>query len=250
MSVQQAVSSYYRSLGIKGVLALASYRFCGHPTEITAQTQAIKFPLRLRVRTGDCSIYGMVLLRGEYDFELPFQPKVIVDAGANIGTASIYFANKYPDAKIVAIEPEPSNFAMLVRNVAPYSNIRPLRLALWHAEKEELNVIDKWQDTCGYMVGRGEGELVAGVTVSGLMRQFNLDSIDILKVDIEGAEKEVFEHSADWIGRARCIMVETHDRLKPGCSRAVAAATGGFSRTVKGETECYVQECQAGSARA
>lgn len=245
MSVQQAISNYYRSFGVRGVMALAAYRLCGYPTEITAQTDAIKFPVRLRVRTGDCSVYGMVLLRGEYEFDLPFEPKVIVDAGANIGTASIYFANKYPNARIFAIEPEPSNYAMLVRNASPYGNITPLRRALWHADKAELNVMDTWHDTCGFTVGGGAGEPVPGVTISGLMQQFNLETIDILKVDIEGAEKEIFEHCADWIDRVRCIMVETHDRLKPGCAEAVTAATGEFTKTVKGETECYIRKTPA-----
>jgi FkbM family methyltransferase len=241
MSVQQAISKYYGSFGIKGVMALTSYKLCGHPLEITAHPNGIRFPVHLRMRTGDCSVYGMVLLRGEYDFELPWEPKVIVDAGANIGTASIYFANRYPNARIFAIEPEMSNFGMLVRNVSMYQTVKPLRHALWY-RTEELNVLDPWNDTCGFTVGHGKGEKTTSVTVSDLMQKFKLNWIDILKVDIEGAEKEVFEHSAEWIDRVGCVMVETHDRDKPGCSGAVAGATKSFTKTIKGETECYIRK--------
>ena len=57
------------------------------------------------------------------------------------GFASIYFANKYPGAKIIAIEPEQSNFELLKDNIAPYPNIIPIQAALWH-KNEEINLID------------------------------------------------------------------------------------------------------------
>ena len=64
-------------------------------------------------------------MRGEYgSFDLPFTPKTIVDAGANIGMASIFYSHRYPAAKIIALEAEGSNFAALCKNVEPYQNIK------------------------------------------------------------------------------------------------------------------------------
>jgi hypothetical protein len=60
------------------------------------------------------------------------------------------------------------------------------------------------------------------------MRDHQLESIDILKIDIEGAEKEVFADSTAWLGRVRAIIIELHDRLKPGCSRSFYNGSNGF----------------------
>ena len=80
------------------------------------------------------------------------------------------------------------------------------------------------------------------MTMHTLMAEMNLDSIDLLKVDIEGAEKEVFE-DCDWMQRVDCLIIELHDRFKPGCSRAVNSVTREFSRSQRGEMTLYTR-CQ------
>ena len=63
------------------------------------------------------------------------------------------------------------------------------------------------------------------------------DHIDILKIDIEGSEKEVFEASKTWIDKVTVVMAEVHDSLKPGCNQAFMEATRGFQvPVIKGET--------------
>lgn len=68
------------------------------------------------------------------------------------------------------------------------------------------------------------------MTVEDIMERFNLDRIDLLKVDIEGAEKEVFSDSdaVKWIDAVDAIEVELHDRFRPGCSRAFFSRVGDF----------------------
>ena len=75
------------------------------------------------------------------DFEVEKPPRTLVDAGANIGLASLYFANRFPSANIIAIEPEQSNFDLLRKNVAPYETITPIRAALWH-ENGIIKLVD------------------------------------------------------------------------------------------------------------
>src|SRR6476660_2675755 len=104
MSILDGFKVYYKNFGVRGVLAISSYRLTGLPKEIAAQPLGIQNPIHIRLRTTDASIYSSILLGGEYAFDLPFSPKIIVDAGANIGMASIYFAHRYPEAKIIAIE--------------------------------------------------------------------------------------------------------------------------------------------------
>jgi len=96
----------------------------------TVSCDGINHPVRVRVGTSDVTTLVDILLRGEYDF-LTTSPKVIIDGGANVGYASIWFANRYPSATIFAVEPQKDNYELLRENVAPYPNIVPIRAALW-----------------------------------------------------------------------------------------------------------------------
>jgi FkbM family methyltransferase len=207
----------------------------------TVHVPGIRHPVHLRFGTSDAWALKEVLLDGEYDFLPRISPKVIIDAGANIGLAAVFFANKFPDAMVYALEPEESNFKMLEKNTAAYPQIRPLKTALWN-ENKQINLVDPSGGHWGF-VTRDDGSkpherlsLVEATTLNALMEKLNVERIDILKIDIEGAEKEVFENSAKWIGKVQIIMVELHDRYRPGCDKAFAEATQEFRpRVVKGQ---------------
>lgn len=189
----------------------------------------------LRLNSTDPLVWFSVFLQEDYGAALPFEPRVILDAGAYTGLSAIYFAEKYPAAEVIAVEPDPENFRLLTKNVGSYGRIHPVHAALWF-EDAELTLQSRpeghWASSV-HSVGRGSGSAVAdrpipAVRVETLMSRFAVPEIDVLKVDIEGAEKEVFEHSAAWIDRVGAIFIETHDRFKAGCSEAVATATPGF----------------------
>ena len=91
-------------------------------------------PVTLRARTSDIPAFEDTFIFGHYGIEFDRDPEVIVDAGAHIGLVSALFATRYPDAKIIAIEPEPGNFEILSKNVKAYPNVVPLQRALWHRE--------------------------------------------------------------------------------------------------------------------
>ena len=120
--VLEGLRIYHRPLGIRGVGAICSYRLFGWPKELAVALPVLRNPVYIRMRTTDVSVYHEVLICGQYAIDLPFSPKIIVDVGANIGMASLYFATKYPQARIIAIEPETSNFEMLAQNVGAYVN--------------------------------------------------------------------------------------------------------------------------------
>jgi FkbM family methyltransferase len=177
-----------------------------------------------------------VFIEQEYDFLVETQPKVIIDAGANIGLASIYFASKYPDAKIIAIEPEQSNFELLKENVAPYPHVVPIQAALWN-KNEEINLIDPGSGKWGFMTEMKQPSkkipsktchTVMGTTIDKIMQDYSLTKIDILKIDIEGAEKEVFSDTSSWIGKVDAVIIELHERFKPGCNRSFYRGSNGF----------------------
>lgn len=205
-----------------------------------------RYPISLRAGNSDQLVFKQVFLLKEYDLDkdfgmtIPSDLGVIIDAGANIGLASVYFANRYPNAKIIAIEPETGNFQQLKKNTAAYKNIIPLQAALWN-KKEELIINNPGYGDWGFMVEENTAKkdgAVQALSVSDLMEQYNLKTIDLLKIDIEGAEKEVFESGAEkWLPQTKTIVVELHDRMKPGCSRVFfdSIKQENFALLVSGE---------------
>jgi FkbM family methyltransferase len=236
---------YHRPLGIRGVLAFSCNRFFGWPKELAIESPGFRTPVHLRLRTSDVSVYNEVLLCRQYAFDLPFRVQTIVDVGANIGMASLYYVQKYPDARIVAVEAEASNFAMLTRNVRPYPNILPIHAALWEKDGEIATATPSFSESpfskVGFVVNGVEGVPVRAITMRTLMKETQIDSIDLLKVDIEGAEKEVFQ-SCDWMGSVRCLAIELHDRFKPGATVAVDSVTRDFAKSQIGETSFFLKK--------
>ena len=134
------------------------------------------------------------------------------------------------------IEPDRSNFELLQENVAPYPQVTPMQAALWN-RNEEIDLLDPGLGKWGFMTAQtspaghragSNGHTVRAVTVDQLMREHNLTAIDILKMDIEGAEREVVMDPAVWIGRVEAFIIELHERMKPGCLRSFYAGSGGF----------------------
>jgi FkbM family methyltransferase len=196
----------------------------------------VKFPISLRVPSSDIPTYEQVFINQDYDFLVETPPKVIVDAGANIGLASVYFANKYPGAMIIAIEPGNDNFELLKRNVEPYRNIIPVHSALW-SKNGVINLIDPGLGSWGFMTeetnasGKTSGKFshtVKAMTLGKIIADYQLNKIDILKIDIEGAEKEVFEDTSPWIGKVEALIIELHEDMKSGCNRSFYNGSNGF----------------------
>jgi FkbM family methyltransferase len=232
----QGAQKYYAMFGSSGVFLGAMAWLLRRPLEVSVSVSNLAYSVRLRLMTTDVNVFRDVILDAQYEKKFSKPPRVIVDAGANIGLASVFYANAYPQAKIIALEPESSNYEMLKKNVAPYRNVLPIKAALWKQNKEiyisnssakpwGFRTTDEDQGVAASIVHR-----VRGITVDRLMEEEGIDYIDILKVDIEGSEKEVFEHSAAWIDKIGTIMIELHDRFKPGCSQSVYAATCDFQK--------------------
>lgn len=244
MSIIEGVRSYYRLFGSYGVYLVTRARLSHKPMEVAVKCDRILYPIYLRLRTTDISLFEEIIVNPEYEFESSREPAVVVDAGANIGLTSVYFANRYPQAKIISIEPETSNYSMLTKNTAAYPNIVPVQAALWKADTF-VSLSDPGSGNWGFQTGESKGSVTSGSTVRGLtvdtlMREQSVDYIDVLKIDIEGSEKEVFESCAPWIDCVGILIVELHDRWKSGCSRNVYSATKDFPiKWTRGETTYF-----------
>ena len=230
-----------KHFGLAGLLVYLRIKF--------KQTSPLRLPgylhpIHLRNSKGDFISFREIFFKKEYNLDLPvnIKPTVIIDAGANIGLTSVYFANLFPNAKIICIEPDQENFACVIKNVSAYKNIMPLNKALWHSN-EMLSISNKGFGDRGFMIEVGENKTTKGISLGELIQQHNLSHIDILKIDIEGSEKEVFSSGYEnWLPKTKYLVIELHDRMKPGCSKSVSSAINkyNFSMSIKGENLVFI----------
>lgn len=194
-------------------------------------------PLFVRLATSDIQVFQQIFLAREYGIgDGIAQPVVsIVDAGANIGLTSVFFALRFPEAKIVAIEPEENNFHLLEANCKWFANIKCVRGALWR-NSEPVRIQSPDVRDCSFSVEASQEakSSIPGLSVADVLDQARMDRLSLLKMDIEGAEVEVFGSSANWIDRVDNIIVELHDRKRRGCTEAFRAATAAFE--IRAET--------------
>lgn len=247
--VRRSVHTHLRAVGRRGLLRALQGRLVGGVHLVAAAAPAGSPDLHLRVPSTDVSTYEQIFLEREYDLRFARPPRTVIDAGANIGLASVYLARRFPQARIIAVEPERGNFELLCRNVSGYPNVTAVQAALWSADTT-VELMDPALGNWGFMTGTdrhwsgGGGSLegrrvheVRAVTVGTLIREFGLDHVDILKVDIEGAEREVFADTSGWLDRVDAMVVELHERLKYGCNRSFYNGSNGFDHEwVRGES--------------
>jgi FkbM family methyltransferase len=144
----------------------------------------------------------------------------VIDCGANIGLTTVLFKNMFPGARIIAVEPGSENFLMLQRNANGYDNIFPVRAGIW-SRKTNLEVIDKYGAGDNGLIVQETDDVdgIPALTIQDIMNDYSLAHIDLLKVDIEGAEREIFNQDASgWLSRTKILLIELHDYKISGSS--------------------------------
>ncbi len=196
-------------------------------------------PPIIRYGTTDCTIFWQICIFKDLKLPKKITPKIIVDAGAYTGLSTKFYAEKYPNSKIIAIEPEQSNFNLLEKNISKLKNVSSINAALWY-KKTFMQIKDPGLGHCAFTVKKDTKENydIKTITIPEILNRFNLDKIDVLKIDIEGAEKELFSQNyKSWIDKVNIIVIELHDRLKSGCSETFKKALkdGNWHITQRGE---------------
>lgn len=235
----ERVNGYVARHGLRHGLDLARRARPGAPGVLDVEWEGYPRPFRIRLDGGsDIVTFDEVIVDECYTLPFDASPTRIVDAGANIGLTSAFLARRYPDATIVALEPDPANFALLERNLAPFPNVHPHRAALW-TSTGTVRLGDPNTGPRGYRVDEttSRGFEVDAFDLPTIMDMHDMDRIDLLKIDVEGAEVELFSDASSWIDRVDAIAIELHDRFRPGCSRAFFGAVGDFGdEWLRGET--------------
>jgi FkbM family methyltransferase len=247
----QRIRGLAGSIGLANTTRIIWDRFIGDGQEhfITPHPKSLRFPVHMTTRRGDALVYHEVINDEVYrlpdDIRAEINGKPIVDIGANIGLAAIYFASRYPDSPVTAIEPHPRNYRILDMNAGSYGDQITVMKAALGAQPGDIGSVNTEGDPDNHVahlftdryVEAAASEVVSpaltGEDIAG--RLADLGRIGLLKIDIEGAEKEVFESYSvhPLLEQTDLLMIETHDRYVPGSSRAVrnAAAANGLHQS-------------------
>ena len=185
---------------------------------------------RLRAR------YRAILDRG--------RTPVIVDAGANIGAASLAFERAFPEAVIIALEPESGNFEMLKRNVDRHPSIIAIAAAIGSVRGFVQVESHGWSAR----TRRAENG-VPILTMADAFANFADGEPFFTKIDIEGFEKDLFAGNVDWLDDVYMVIIEPHDYEQPGKKTSrpfqVAMAARDFDIFISGDSLIYLRSDKA-----
>jgi FkbM family methyltransferase len=209
---------------------------------------------RIFVRPTDSDLFVVSQIFGWREYDIGAKPRqalnqlaaiwrkqgdvpVIVDAGANVGYSALYFADSFPDALVLAIEPDRTSMDMLKFNCAGNERIVPVHAALWSHEKgvnlSPVDALGSWARSVR------EGGFTPSRRLDLLLTEISHARLLLIKLDIEGAEREVCSSSQESIRAAPCILIEPHDFKLPGsgCLAPLYSALAGrkMDTLLKGE---------------
>lgn len=188
------------------------------------------------------NLYRETFVRQHYYFESKSETPVIMDCGANIGMASLYFKWLYPKSRVIAFEPDPVTHEMLVTNIERNRlDIETHNCALWDENLQLDFYVDDRQPGSPLMSvysDRIHGRRIA--VPARCLSDFIDRTVDFVKIDVEGAEHRILQNLLDTkkVDAIRQMVIEYHHRLgdrKSDLSRFLALLeTAGFEYQIHG----------------
>lgn len=169
--------------------------------------------------SSDMDVFNQIFMFDEYACIRDISPaNVILDLGANVGYSSAYLLSCFPNAKVVAVEPDPDNFELCRKNLAPFGDRAQVLLGAVWSKRCKL-VLSRgvfgdgreWASQVHESEAEDAEETVEAWDVPCLLQLTGEESIDLLKVDIERSELELFtSSSSSWLPKVRNICIELH----------------------------------------
>jgi len=210
-----------------------------------------KFPVFLRLGTTDWLVLEELVFNHGYDSTFQYQPEkvtTVLDLGSNIGLSLRIWASRFPDARIIGVEPDLGNLRVCAANVSATGQAARVHL-IWAcaAASERAVYMDpsygEWAMKMRDTASDSNAVRVEGLTVPEILRRANHQgNIDFMKCDIEGAEQELFRSCAEWIGRVRTLLIELHAPYTTKQFLADIEQNGGkFDAHILAEAEAYGQ---------
>jgi FkbM family methyltransferase len=214
------------------------------PRILNVRPRFLEHPVKLRARTSDPFIFRQIMIESEYLPLKDLRVATILDLGANIGLSSAWFLNCFPDATVFAVEADAENCAACRDNLAAYgTRARVLHGAAWSSR--EMLTLHRYNSAADNFVKHegdtGEGQIqVQGWDIASLIEMSGFAQIDLLKIDIEGAEEAIFRSNASaWLPRVHNLCIELHGKA---CRDAFfeALADYDFERGQSGELDLCI----------
>ena len=203
-------------------------------------------PVAIRTGMSDMQVFHDIFIWGEYSFLKPVvEHTTVLDIGANVGYSSTYFAGIYPQCEVVAVELMHSNFEQLNRNTAFLGKrITTLEAAVWSHNDGVSIADDTFRDGDAWSHHASEAKdgksLVLSITMFDLMQNHAMPRVNICKIDIEGAEFELFAtENRRWVDNCDVILLEIHEDLATFDIVAAMHADGFHSFTAHELTIFY-----------
>jgi FkbM family methyltransferase len=194
-------------------------------TFVLPMKRPIEGLVRLRERGSDIQTLNEVALLEIYRSVVSGipAPRTVIDVGANVGLASLYFAYHWPSCRILAVEPNPETYEILVENLGPLTRsgrCKTLRAAAWGSHAELCPVAGQRPGAFDAYslreaaISDAEGGKITGLAMPEIIEYSGFKNVDFLKIDIEGAEARLFRENTDWLEQVSSIAIEFHGEAR------------------------------------
>lgn len=262
-SVPTRLCRLFEALGFPGAINHLAQRLLSRRLRFRQtyklKSKSSRYPLLCRAGSSDHDVFYQIFILQEYQIldKIPLladksSVKLIIDCGANVGYSSSYFLSRFPCCRLIAVEPDKANFAIMQLNLAPFGDrIRLVNSAVWsHPTQLRMSLCREgdgrdWTrqvEECDLK----EPDCFGATDIPTLLGESGENRISILKMDIEGAESVIFgSERLDWIDLVDVIVIELHKRSKFGDPTELfrRACDGRFEFMQSGELTIAVRWC-------
>jgi len=216
---------YIKSIGVFATINYLLQRYIFPGPMIILRIPGIKEKIYLRKQSKDVNVFHQIFIKQDLGFLKGKKCKVCIDAGANIGLSTIIMKNYFPDSYVYSIEPETENLKMLLLNTNKYKNVVVIDKAL-SDNSNGLFFFDTGKGADSFQTMQKpidtNTRMVKSICITDLMNQYNLTSLDFVKIDIEGAEVFCVDQEAlPWIRQSKLLAIEIHEHFAPGCTNQI-----------------------------
>jgi FkbM family methyltransferase len=234
------VVSIARSAGVMNAAKCIYSKITDTPMDhkMRMHPSGLRFPIEMTTALSDIYNYDEVIRSRVYSLPSILRQRIngkpIVDMGAYIGLSAAYFASRHPDSPVLAVEPHDRNFRILSSNTAAYGGQIGVRQAAFVSQEGGVGrtILESPDAHMTHLYsadgtdGGNPGTIAEAMTPGRVLDEVDGAEIGLLKVDIEGAERDVFGSTGidELLAQTQLLMIETHDRFVPGSSDAVEAA--------------------------
>jgi len=222
------IASWYILFAIKRRLGLKPSTSVHHKVMLNLNGYELPFFLKNQL---DFDVMWDAFIEDQYSID-GLDPRVIIDLGSNVGATVVKFHAQYPDAQIIAVEPDPSNFESLQLNTESFRDKVTLYQHAIHAEHDKviqffIGTSKHWSSSIYSRSNTGSAVEVRTITLAEIVRGHDLSQVDILKFDVEGAEYLLFK-DCPVLEKLRYVTGEVHEELMPITEKEFLELFQGF----------------------